>query len=931
MQSTAPTSNQGAHRTKHGRNRVWIAYLLTLVSLLWNTSTRAGDFDFYLSSVKPILQSRCFACHGVLKQEANLRLDTVASMLVGGENGQAIQPKDASNGLLVQRISAKEDSMRMPPEGEPLLPAQIDAIKAWLREGAKSPPDEQPEIDPKDHWAFRAPIRPSVPRLLNLPPERSPTVADAASVRNHMSRPINPIDVFLAEQHSAKGLKPQTNAQPMIWLRRVSLDLIGLPPTKLQLDAFDADPSENARQRVIEELLSSKQHGERWGRHWMDIWRYSDWWGLGEEVRNSQKHMWHWRDWIVESLNEDTGYDQMLRDMLAVDELHPNDMNRLRASGYLARQYFKFNRTSWLDETVEHTSKAMLGLTLNCCKCHDHKYDPISQQDYYRFRAIFEPYQVRTEMVPGVVEFQKDGIPRAFDCSLDAPTYVHIRGDDRNPDTSRPMQPSVPDLLRWRPFQIDPILLPRESFEPALRDYVLDTYLQNAQSKMLEAKQVLATAQSQRAKAEPLVEPDPIATMELAIAQKTLRKWEGEVQAVPLRFAADRAKICEEIPDELNRLIGLASQAERKVMLSKADEELSRAELTLLKATPATKEAAEKKLASARTTLEAAKKQINAPGQEYVSMRGAEKSAESNLETEESRKKPFPRTSTGRRTAFAQWLTDRRNPLTARVAINHIWSRHFGRPIVPTVFDFGRKGTAPWNQKLLDWLAVELMENQWSMKHIHRLIVSSEAYERSSSNAAVSPNAGASTNLAIDPENQFLWRMNSVRMESQMVRDSLISLAGELDLQVGGPSISAADEKTRRRSLYFVHSHNEHNKMLSAFDDANVLDCYRRGESIVPQQALALENSTLAMDMVERIAKRFQESNPTFSDREFARHAFVAILAGEPSEAEQGWIDQMMTKMRSLASDANSAQATTQARLGLIRGLINHNDFITIR
>ena len=164
-----------------------------------------------------------------------------------------------------------------------------------------------------------------------------------------------------------------------------------------------------------------------------------------------------------------------------------------------------------------------------------------------------------------------------------------------------------------------------------------------------------------------------------------------------------------------------------------------------------------------------------------------------------------------------------------------------------------------------------------------------------------------------------------------MVRDSLISLAGELDLQVGGPSISAADEKTRRRSLYFVHSHNEHNKMLSAFDDANVLDCYRRGESIVPQQALALENSTLAMDMVERIAKRFQESNPTFSDREFARHAFVAILAGEPSEAEQGWIDQMMTKMRSLASDSNSTQATTQARLGLIRGLINHNDFITIR
>ena len=368
MQSLAPLSIKSRkHRTRLCRRVSWLAFLWTLLTSFSQCATRDDNIDLYLSSVKPLFQSRCFACHGVLKQEANLRLDTVASMLAGGDNGEAIQPNNATKSLLVQRVSAKEDSMRMPPEGEPLLPAQIDAIKAWLGEGAKCPPDEEPERDPKDHWAFRSPIRPVVPVLA------------------HATRPVNPIDAFLADQHAAKGLEPQTNAQPMIWLRRVSLDLIGLPPTKLQLDAFLADPSDDARRRVVQELLSSKQYGERWGRHWMDVWRYSDWWGLGDEVRNSQKHMWHWRDWIVESLNEDTGYDQMLRDMLAVDELHPNDLNRLRASGYLARQYFKFNRTSWLDETVEHTSKAMLGLTFNCCKCHDHKYDPISQEDYYRF------------------------------------------------------------------------------------------------------------------------------------------------------------------------------------------------------------------------------------------------------------------------------------------------------------------------------------------------------------------------------------------------------------------------------------------------------------------------------------------------------------------------------------------------------------------
>jgi len=902
MQSLAPTSLS-----------------LLVVALFWQRPILADEPDFYLKSVKPLFQSRCYACHGALKQEANLRLDTVASMSAGGENGRAIQSGDATNSLLVHRITAHEESMRMPPEGEPLSSAQIDAIKSWLNNGAKYPPDEKAERDPKEHWAFRAPVRPALP-----------TIGPSNGI-------LNPIDAFLAEQHGIKGLVPHSTAEPMVWLRRVSLDLVGLPPAKAQLDAFVANPSEDSRNQVIDELLNSSQYGERWGRHWMDIWRYSDWWGLGEEVRNSQKHMWHWRDWIVESLNQDAGYDTMLQDMLAVDELYPNDMSRLRASGFLARQYFKFNRTSWLDETVEHTAKAMLGLTFNCCKCHDHKYDPITQEDYYRFRAVFEPYQIRTEMVPGVVDFQKDGIPRAFDCNLDLPTYVHIRGDDRNPNTSQVMKPSVPELLRWEPFQIEPVSLPREAYEPALRAYVADTYVSDLQAKVLSAKQAMTQAKSQLTAADSPAEPSsgpektktrvPVeqASLELVIAEKSLRKWELELEAVPLRFAADRAKASGDSPDEIKRLLELAALGDRNAALGKADEELSRAELALAKSKPETKEAMEKKLGAARIAFENAKKQSSDPGVVYVSMRGAEKSAESNLETDESRKKPFPNTSTGRRSALALWLTDGRNPLTARVAINHIWTRHFGSPIVPTVFDFGRKGTAPSNQKLLDWLAVELIENQWSMKHIHRIIVTSDAYRRTSSNA------GASDNLAIDPENQFYWRMNSTRMESQMIRDSLISLAGELDLQVGGPSIPASDEKSRRRSLYFVHSHNEHHKLLTAFDDANVLDCYRRGESIVPQQALALENSKLAMEMVDRIVIRLQAMSPNASDREFGRLAFVAILADQPSEAEQSWIEVMMSKIRELAADANSVQASDQARKGLVRGLINHNDFITIR
>ncbi len=884
-------------------------YAVPLVVILFAAGPSfalAEDYDFYLKSVKPVLQSRCFACHGTLKQESNLRLDTVQFMLAGGENGPVIQTSDVANSPILRRVAAHDESLRMPPEGEPLLRSQIDAIAKWLNDGGIHPPNEEPEHDPKDHWAFRAPERPEVP-------------VDAHG------RSYNPVDAFLAEQLDAKGLVPQSDAEPGIWLRRVTLDLIGLPPTETQLDEFALDHSEEARHRLVEQLLTNPQYGERWGRHWMDIWRYSDWWGLGDEVRNSQKHMWHWRDWIVESLNQDAGYDAMLREMLAADELHPNDLDRLRASGFLARQYFKFNRTSWLDETIEHTSKAMLGLTFNCCKCHDHKYDPISQEDYYRFRAVFEPYQVRTEMVPGVVDFQKDGIPRAFDCNLDLPTYVHARGDDRNPITSLSMLPAVPKLLQWGSFAIKPVSLPRDAFLPALRQYVLDSYLADTQNKILLARQSIEAAQKQLSDNPAESTLHEQAAVELAIAEKTLKKWRLELEAIPLRFAADFAKASDESPEERLRLAKLAALADRKMALAKASEEVSRAELALRKSTSENKEASQKKLSAAQVSLESATQQIDAPGEEYFSMRGAEKSAESNLETEESRKKAFPQTSTGRRSAFANWLSDRQNPLAARVAVNHIWTRHFGRPIVPTVFDFGRKGTPPTHPKLLDWLAVELMENQWSMKHIHRILVHSKAYRRTSSNA------GAESNFAIDPENKYYWRMNSTRMESQMVRDSLLALAGELDTAMGGASIPAADEKSRRRSLYFVHSHNEHNKMLSAFDDANVLDCYRRGESIVPQQALALENSKLAMEMVNNIAARLHATNPSVNDREFARLAFRSILADEPTADELNWIEQMMSKMRDIAVAAVPALRTQQARTGLVRGLINHNDFITIR
>lgn len=1104
------------------RERVLRFTVAAVLALSAGTAVRAADAEVdYLKEIKPLLHERCYACHGGLKQEGGLRLDTAALAIRGGESGPAIAPGDAAASLLLQRVSAQEESERMPPEGEPLTAAQIAKLRSWIESRASAPQDEQPEADPRAHWAFRAPVRPSVPEVASPEWQR------------------NPIDAFLAKTHADHGLTPQRRADKRLWLRRVSLDLVGLPPTQAELDAFAADESSDAYDRVVNRLLESPQYGERWGRHWMDVWRYSDWWGLGAEVRNSQKHIWHWRDWIVESLNADKGYDQMLREMLAADELYPDDLARLRAGGFLARQYFKFNRTTWLDGVVEHTSKAMLGLTANCAKCHDHKYDPISHVEYYQLRAIFEPYQLRTDAVAGELDHEKDGIPRPFDCNLDAETFLHIRGDDRNPDKSIRIEPTVPAVVRTDAMRVARVTLSPVGTRPGLREFVVAAHRERAEQKVTAAKATLAAARTKLETAEkaagaaedakgdstaPKPAPPPItdnfsaerpdlwkvrsgqwtyrdgkliqsaaggsraairatvevpanfeaklrytptggdqwrsvgiafdlnesgnevlaylssheggpkaqitylvngnhaypgegarprpvalnqpheltlrvrdrlvnmivdgepavayrlpierqqgslelitfdataefqsfelrelspsvvlnepaagsskteppagpgaveqARLEVAIAEKGIVTAEADLKSVAARAAADRARFLESLPPEtLKERVQQAVTAERTAAVARADEEIARAELAVKRASKDKLAEAEKRLQASRETRMKAQEGLAAPGESYTSLPGAYKTLESNVEDEASRAKPFPETSTGRRSAFARWLTDRNNPLAARVAVNHIWARHFGRPLVPTVFDFGRKGTPPTHPELLDWLAVELMEQGWSMKHIHRLIVTSEAYRLSSSAAG----ADART-LAADPENRWYWRMNPSRMEAQVVRDSLLHLAGELDLKMGGPSIPVDREQSRRRSLYFVHSHNDHQPFLSMFDDASVLDCYRRAESIVPQQALALENSSLAIEMADRIARRLNAD--AANDEQFVRRAFLTVLASEATAEEQRLIAETLPRMVEIARREKRPDPELHARIRLVQVLLNHNDFVTIR
>ncbi len=312
----------------------------------------------------------------------------------------------------------------------------------------------------------------------------------------------NPIDAFIAAEHAARGLTFRAEASRPVLLRRVTLDLTGLPPTPEELHAFLDDEGPDAYEKVVERLLASPRYGERWGRHWMDVWRYSDWAGWGQQVRDSQPFIWHWRDWIVESLNRDAPYDGMVVAMLAADEESPDDLDALRATGYLARNFKLLSREKWMQDVVDHTGQAFLGVTLGCARCHDHMYDPIFQKEYYRVRAVFEPHQVRIDPVLGARDTAKDGIPRAFDAQPDAKTRLFARGDDRYP-TGDPLAAGVPESLGGA-LEVRPVSLPLQATAPSRRQDVVRAEVE----ALLEALGRAEDAMADEADREP---PDSVA------------------------------------------------------------------------------------------------------------------------------------------------------------------------------------------------------------------------------------------------------------------------------------------------------------------------------------------------------------------------------------------------------------------------------------
>ena len=784
------------------------------------------------------------------------------------------------------------------------------------------PAAEVPVDDGRDHWAFVAPERAELPPV-------------GASGSGH------PIDRFLDARLAADGLEPVADADRATLLRRVTLDLTGLPPTRDDVRAFLADTAPDAYERLVERLLASPAYGERWGRHWMDVWRYADWHGRRyvPDVWNSAPQVFRWRDWIIAALNADTGYDEMVRCMLAADELHPGDRDAGVATGYLVRNWYALNPNDWMRSTVEHVGKAFLGLATNCAHCHDHKFDPFTQEDYFRLRAFFEPMGLRQDRLPGESDpgpfqpydysvlrrVERRGTVMVYDHAADAPTWFYTDGDERNRDLVRgPVPPGVPAFLaRGRQPPIEPISLPPPAFNPILDERVAAAFRADA---------VAAIEAAQRALEEVHPLDDGVGLARKTAAAAALGRATAALVSLDARLAAERLRYGSAPPDQVVAAAEAATAAERHAAEQSALETLLAAEgaLATARAKPDTDAARRAEIATATAAIEKAQGAVEAA-------RGAAMRPADGAYTRIAA--AYPATSTGRRAALARWITDRDNPLAARVAVNHVWMRHFHEPLLSSVFDFGRAGAAPSHPQLLDWLAVEFMENGWRMKPLHRLIVTSAAYRRASAEPSPAGGAeqGGATSVGKDPENRLLKRMNVGRMEAEVVRDSILHLAGTLDRTIGGMELeNAVALTTFRRSLYYSCQPEEDGRspFAAVFDCADAGDCYRRSRTIIPQQGLALANSELVHAASAKIAAVLWAGLPAEQQddqRAFVAAAFEHLLGRAPHDEEMvACLDWLGTEGRGPAGMSEPVEPEVR-RAGLVRVLFNHNDFVAIR
>jgi len=780
---------------------------------------------FFETRIRPLLANHCYDCHGEDTRESNLRLDSLGGMLTGGKAGPAIVPGKPASSLLLTAVSYQDNDLRMPPD-EKLTDQEIKDLAHWIEIGAPHPDGgahttTQPRntIDIKagrQHWAFQPISRPEVPKL------ESPVQ--------------NPIDAFINVRLREQGLHPLGVADKRTLIRRATFDLIGLPPTPEEVDAFLADESEQAYGRLIDRLLASPHYGERWGRHWLDVARYADSNGLDENVAHG--NAWRYRDYVVRSLNRDKPYDEFLEEQLAGDLLDSGDdfalrHERLIATGFLVlgpKVLAEVDKAKLemdiVDEQLDTVGRSLMGLTLGCARCHDHKFDPLGSDDYYALAGIFK--------------------------------------------STRTME-TLKTIARWHEHSI---ASPDET------------------ARQEEYERLVADQQQQ---IESLV----------AMAKSDLETTDGET-----------------VPEDIEQQFPEQTRAELKALR----EELEQIE------------------ASAPVLPTAMGVTEGTVADAAIHLRG------SHLTLGEVVPRRFPRVLAGDQQAnlpedrsgrleFARWLTSGDHPLTARVMVNRIWHWHLGKGLVDTVDNFGLQGTPPTHPELLDWLAAEFVQCGWSIKAMHRLIMSSDAYRRRSGFDA--------DNARLDVENRFYWRHDVRRLEAETIRDALLAVSGTLDRTIGGSLLTtknhehvfnhtSQDKSTykgiRRRSLYVPVIRNHLYDVFQLFDytDASVPRGSRDTSTIAPQ-ALFLMNSELVAELTAAMAERLLSEEASRESR--IDRLFAEAFGRPPTTEELQRTVQFLTNFETLAAQhtEQTDAPATQAWQALCQSVVSSSEFVYVR
>ncbi|MBX7074181.1 MAG: PSD1 and planctomycete cytochrome C domain-containing protein [Pirellulales bacterium] len=906
--------------------------------------TAAGEIDF-VRDVRPIFERHCYECHGPEKQKSGLRLDIKRSALRGGEAyGAPLVTGNAAESPLWKFVADETADLRMPPEGARLTATEIATLKDWIEQGAIWPEgvDRATLPDLADHWSFK-------PLTRHEPPAVRET-----------TWPRDDLDRFILARLEREQLRHAPQAPPVTWLRRVCFDLTGLPPTPEQAAALAENPSDAAYERVADQLLASPRYGERWGQHWLDVARYADTHGF--EVNTEREHAWPYRDYVIEALNRDTPYDQFVREQIVGDALGqdaatgflltasvllPGQIGADDASKRLARQ-------DALDEIVTNIGQTFLGLSIGCARCHDHKFDPITTRDYYAMQAFVagveyadrELHTPRAEALRAEAEQQRRRIAE-IDREL-----ARLAPLARPGATGAPSRPPVNPRGNSERFaavatpRVRLTIIATNSLEPCIDE--LEAFDVDGVNVALASLGATVTSSGDTVVADRhelrFANDGNYGNSRSWMSNEKERgwlivEWPAEQTIDRVTWSRDRQgeftdRLATDYTIEVEDAAGgwrlVADASDRQPLLAGPAPALAE-----LGATPEETRAAEtwrQERAELERRVKAAEDgrlafagTFRQPDEIHVLFRG---------DPEQPREAATPATprvlgnvtlpetagEQQRRQALADWIASSDNPLTARVMVNRLWQGHFGAGLVETANDFGHSGLAPTHPQLLDWLAVELIRSDWSLKRMHKRIVLSATYRQASETQAEA--------AARDGDTRLLWRYPPRRLEAEAIRDTMLAVSGQLNLKMGGPGFDLFEQRGGlsgfkpiesfrgeglRRMIYAHKVRRERDAVFGAFDCPDGgQSAARRRESTTPIQALNLLNSRFTLDASAALAERARRD----AGDELAaqvRRTFQLVYSREPSPAEL---------------DDAQAVAAEHSLATLCRALLNSNEFL---